>query len=189
MPNSSLFMNAVNMFFRLSGYHLMSLMVSISILAFIPNIIGGIVTQFVGLGIIIVLPYLTVWKWGDSDCNKIAHNRIKRDSLLGFKVGLIAYSPYMLLGVLLILARIGLLPDSIMSWYRLICSPFLALNQSLMPTTLMLAEQSFGCVIISALILLTVPVSIGIAYYMGINRVSFSESFGFAKHDMSAQYK
>ena len=183
MPHQSLFRNILNMFLRLTGYHIMATFVIMSILAFFPGIEGGIVAQFVGLGIIIVLPYLTVWKWGDSDCNKIAYGRIKSDKLLGFKVGFAAYSPYLLASVLFIISKFGIISDSMLSWYRFISTPFLPLNQSLMPTTLMLSEQSIVSVIVSALIPVTVPISVGLAYYLGLNRISFSETFGFAKHD------
>ncbi len=185
MPYTSLIRNSLSVFFRLSGYHIMSMLVSMSIRAFITDIVGAVIAQFVCLGIIIVLPYLTVWKWGDSDCNKIDNDRMTRDNGLGFKVGFIAYAPYLLMGILLIIARIGLLPDTILSWYRLLETPFMPLNQSLMPTTMMLSEQSYSNIIISILIMLSVPISIGIAYYMGIHRISFSEAFGFAKHDNS----
>ncbi len=183
MPYKSFLKNIINVFFRLSGYHIMAMFVMMSILAFFPGIEGGIVAQFVGLGIIIILPYLTVWKWGDSDCNKIEHNRIAEDKFLGFKVGFAAYSPYLIVGLLLLLAKLNILPDSMLSWYRFVFTPFLPFNQSIMPTTLMLAEQNFISIVISAILPFAVPISIGLAYYLGINRISFSETFGFAKYN------
>ncbi len=181
MPYQSKFKNTLNLFLRLSGYHIMSMFVMMSILAFLPGIEGGIIAQFVGLGIIIVLPYLTVWKWGDSDCNKIANGRLKNDKMLGFKLGFLAYSPYLIMDVLFVASKLIIKSDILFSWYRFVFTPFLPFNQSLLPTTLMLSEQNTVAVIASAIIPVCVPISVGIAYYLGVNRISFSESFGFAK--------
>ena len=183
MPHLSILKNSLNMFLRLTGYHIMCMLVSISILAFFPDITGGLMAQFINIGIIVVLPYLTMWKWGDTDYNKIAHGHKKKDVWLGRKVGAIAYAPCIVLGLLLIAARAGALSHSFQSWYRFLCTPFLPLNQSLMPTTLSLVECGYSRIIISALTPLIVPISLGVAYYMGVNRISFSETFGFAKHN------
>ena len=177
MDSNSFSKNILSMLLRLTGYHVMCLMVSLSILAFFPGVAGGFVAQAFGLGIIIVLPYLTMWKKGDSDYNLVNYKDIKRDHFYGFKVGFIAYAPDLLLCVALVVAKFGLLPESTYSWFKMVFSPFVPFNQSVMPATFTFAEQSLGAVIIASAIPFTVPVSVGLGYYMGFNRISFSETF------------
>ena len=63
----------------------------------------------------------------------------------------------------------------------MIFSPFVPFNQSVMPATLTFAEQSVGSVIVAALLPFSVPVSVGLGYLMGFNRISFSETFKLVK--------
>jgi len=183
MDSNSFVKNTLSMFLRLTSYHIMCLMVSLSILAFFPGVAGGFVAQAFGLGIIIVLPYLTMWKKGDSDYNLVNYKDIDRSNWYGFKVGFLAYSPYLLLCVALIVAKFGLLPESTYSWFKMIFSPFVPFNQSVMPATFTFAEQSIGAVIIAAIIPFAVPCSVGLGYYMGFNRISFNENFKLFNKD------
>ncbi len=177
MNTNNLWALSLNIFFRLTGYHLMCLMVSFSILAFFPDVAGGFVAQAFDLGIIIILPYLLMWKKGDTDNSSINNKVINYDAFLGFKAGLIAYAPYLLLCVALVFAKLGVLPESVSSWHKMIFAPFMPLNQSLMPTTLTFAEQGFVSVLVSAIVPFSVPVTIGLGYFMGVKRISVSETF------------
>ena len=181
MDSNSFASNTLSMFLRLTGYHIMCMLVALSILAFFPGVVGGFVAQGFCLGIIIILPYLTMWKKGDSDYNLVNYKDIKRSNFYGFKVGFIAYSPFLLLCVALLIAKLGVLPESVYSWFKMIFSPFIPFNQSVMPATLTFAEQTIGSVIVAALVPVSVPLSVGLGYYMGFNRISFSETFKLIK--------
>jgi len=183
MDSNNFAKNTFSMFLRLLGYHVMCLLVSLSILAFFPGVAGGFVAQGFDLGIIIILPYLTMWKKGDSDYNLVNYKDIDRNNLYGFKVGFLAYSPFLLLCVALVVAKLGLLPESTYSWFKMIFSPFVPFNQSVMPATFTFAEQSLGAVIVAALVPVAVPISVGLGYYMGFNRISFSETFKLIKSE------
>ncbi len=172
----------LSMFLRLTGYHIMSMIVILSVLAFFSGLAGAFVAQAFGLGIIIILPYLTMWKKGFSDSTVVnLRDDLVRSKFFGFKVGFLAYSPYLALCLCLILAKFNVLPESIYSWFKMIFSPFVPFNQSVMPATLTFAEHTWGSVIVAALIPLSVPVSVGLGYYMGYNKVSFSETFNLIK--------
>lgn len=185
MDSNSFVKNTISMFLRLTGYHIMCLMVSLSILAFFPGVAGGFVAQAFCLGIIIILPYLTMWKKGDSDYNLVNYKDISRTKFYGFKVGFLAYCPFLLLCVALIIAKFGFLPESTYSWFKMIFSPFVPFNQSVMPATFTFAEQSFGSVIVAAIVPFAVPCSVGMGYFMGFSRISFSETFKLVDKDKS----
>ena len=183
MNSDSISRLTLSMFLRLTGYHIMSLIVTMSILAFLPDVSGNFIAQAINLGIIIVLPYLTMWKKGDTDCNKVAFGHMQADNLKGLKIGLIAYAPCMICGLLLIAAKFGALPSSYLSWYRVINAPFMPFNQSLMPTTLMFSEHSVAAVVVAGLTPVIEPLNLGLAYYFGLHRISFSETFGIFKKE------
>jgi hypothetical protein len=177
MKENQILSSSVKMFVRLLSYHVMCLIVSMSIIAFLTSKTGNFIAQAFDLGIIVILPYLTMWKMGDSDRNQYNFGHIGRDDFKGFKIGFIAYSPFILAALLLLFAKAGVLPSSYLPYYRMIMSPFIPLNQMLMPTTFTLAEQSLGGVIFSALLPLIPPCAVGAGYRFGFERVSFFDTY------------
>ncbi|MDD6284163.1 MAG: hypothetical protein PUB05_02235 [Firmicutes bacterium] len=161
--------------------HLMCLIVSLSVLIILPNIYGALIAQACNLGILLVMSYTYVWHIGDDDRNKFNYGHIKRDLNRGLKAGLMGYSPFLLTALGLLLCKGGVLPADFIKYYRMIMSPFMPFNQVIMPTTLTVAEQSWGAVILSALTALIVPIALWIAYRLGFNRISFTDTFFYSK--------
>ena len=166
---------------RMLVNHVMCLIVSLSVLIMMPNLGGALMAQVCNLGILLVMSYVYVWHIGDDDRNKHNFGHIEYDKNRGLWAGLIGYSPFMLTGVGLLLCKGGLLPADFIKYYRMIMSPFMPFNQLIMPTTLTVSEQSWAAVILSVMTVLIVPVSSWIAYRLGFQHISFTETF-FAKN-------
>ena len=175
MKEKGIFLSGLLMFGRLLMYTVMCLIVSITVMALLPGKLGNLIAQAFDLGIILMLPYLVIWKTGDVDRNKFNYGHIKRDNWKGFKIGLIAAAPWMVCAVLLLLARAGAISEGYLPIYRLINAPFLPLCQALLPATLTLAEQNVFSVLAVALTSLVPPVVLGLGYRLGFARVSASE--------------
>ncbi len=181
MKKDSLIHMSLTMFCRLFGYHLLSLLAVLGVMVFLPGQLGAVVAQVFGLGIITVLPFLPAYQVGGRDSNKIRYVHFPYDRYKGLKAGLIAYSPFMIASVCIILAKLGVISDGYLPFYRLINAPFMPLMQALMPTALTLNEISLVNVILCAVTSLVAPLSIALGYWQGANRVSLSEEFPVKK--------
>lgn len=165
------------LFLRFLGYHLMCMLVMLSVMAFLPGVWGAFVAQVFGLAIITVFPFLSAYRVGDRDHNKIGYHHIRYDRWKGLKAGLLGYSPFLLASVCMIAAKLGVIGEGYLPFYRVINSPFMALMQSLLPTTLTLSELSAVHVVLCALTSLIAPASVALGYWQGVNRLSVAEQF------------
>ncbi len=177
MKKDSFWFVCAKMFFKYICYHLFALFAIVGIIAFIKGAVGSCIAQVFGLGIILVLPYLSIYKVGDTDCNKLQFNRIKDDPFKGLKIGFVSYSPFIMASVCLVLAKLNIISDAYLPFYRLINAPFLPLVQALLPTTLTLAEMGLANVIIAALTSLLPPLALGLGYRQGLRRLSIADAF------------
>ena len=152
-------------------YHVMCLLVSLGALAVVPGVWGAVVAQAACLVIVTVFPYRTFYQVGFRDCNKIRYGHGKHDPLKGAKAALLGYLPFLLASAAFLLARVGVLPDGLLPYYRLVNAPFLGLMQSFLPTALTFAEVPLWQVIGVALTSLILPVASGLGYAFGLARV------------------
>lgn len=181
MKKDSLLHMSLTMFVRLFGYHLLSLLAVLGVMVFLPGQMGAIFAQVFGLGIITVLPFMPAYQVGRRDSNKIRYDNYPYDRLKGLKAGFIGNSPFILASVLMIVAKLGLISDGYLPFYRLINAPFMPLMQALMPTALTLNEISLINVILCAATSIVAPISIALGYWQGANRISLSEEFAGKK--------
>ena len=152
-------------------YHVMCLLATLGLMAVIPGQLGVFLAQIPALVIITVFPYRVFYQAGFRDYNKLHYEQIARDPLKGFKAALIGYSPFLLASGAVVLARVGVLPEGYLPFYRLINVPFLPLMQSLIPTGLTFAEVPVMQVIAASLTCLVLPLAAGLGYRLGLDRV------------------
>ena len=152
-------------------YHVMCLLATLGIMAVVSGQLGAFLAQIPALVLIAVLPYRTFYQAGFRDYNKLHYDQIKRDPLKGYKAALIGYCPFILASVAVVLARVGVLPEGYLPFYRLINAPFLPLMQSLIPTGLTFAEVPVAQVVLAALTCLVLPLAAGLGYRLGLDRV------------------
>ena len=183
MKKDSFLLICAKMLFKYICYHILGLLAVIGVIAFIKGAVGACIAQLFGLGIILVLPFMSIYKIGDSDYNKVQFNRIKDDPFKGLKIGLISYSPFILASVLIVLAKLGVISDAYLPFYRLINAPFMPFVQALMPTTLTLAEMSLFNVIIAALTSVLPPLALGLGYRQGLRRLDVADVFVTPKNN------
>lgn len=177
MKKTTVLSTAFEMLLRFLGYHLMALVVSFSVLAFCPGVSGAYIAQGFNLGIILVLPYMSAYKMGNDDINRVKNEIIKQDRFRGFKSGFIAYTPFILVGVLLIFAKLGVLSEQFLAYYRLLQAPFLPLNQAILPTVFTLKEIPMSDILISVSVVVLPPLSVGLGYLFGCEDISFGDTF------------
>ncbi len=181
MKKDSFLFACAKMLFKYICYHILGLLAVIGVIAFIKGAVGACIAQLFGLGIILVLPFMSVYKIGDTDYNKVQFNRIKNDPFKYIKIGFISYSPFIAASVLIVLAKLGVISDAYLPFYRLINAPFMPFIQALMPTTLTLAEISLVNVIIAALTSVLPPIALGLGYRQGLRRLNIADAFAASK--------
>ncbi|MBP5617990.1 MAG: hypothetical protein J6X61_02440 [Clostridia bacterium] len=152
-------------------YHVMCLLATLGILSVVSGQLGAFLAEIPALILVTVLPYRTFYQAGFRDYNKLQYEQIRRDPLKGLKAALIGYCPFILASVAVVLARVGVLPEGYLPFYRLINAPFLPLMQSLIPTGLTFAEVPVAQVVLAALTCLVLPLAAGLGYRLGLDRV------------------
>lgn len=167
---------AVRLFLRQLIYHFMCCMMTLGVLAFLSDKTGILITQVCCLAFSVFLPYLYLFKIGFDLRNIADAEKIEMNIWRGFGLGFCACGIYIAAGLLLIAAKAGLVGEAFLPIYRLINSPFMPLNQVLLPSVLTLSEQSWAAVIFSAATTLAEPISYGLGYLFGFKRISFSET-------------
>lgn len=177
MNENKIFKTSVKMFIRLLSYYIMCLVVSVTVMAIFHYKIGNIVAQIFDTCIVTILPYLSLYSIGTDDSNKVSYGHTVRDDLKGLKIGLVATAPFVLIGLFLIAAKLGVMPENYISYYRLLSSPYMPLNHMIMPTTLTLAEQSWTSVIASVLTAFIPAVACAVGYKMGFEEISFTDEW------------
>ncbi len=148
--------------------YVMCILTSFSILLGFNNMITRFFTLIINCTIYYSLIFAKVRQEAERDRNRINTGHMKKDLLKGLKAALIASSPFILLSVLLILAKIGVFSDAIAPWFRFINTPYVTFYAALMPATQTFAEVSFINVLISALTTLVMPAIAGFAYAIGL---------------------
>lgn len=147
--------------------HVMCILTSFSILIGFNNMITRFFTLIINCVIYYSLIFAKVRQDGERDRNRVNTGHMQSTPYKGLAASLIASSPLIILSILLIIAKLGLIPGEFSSWFRFINTPYVTFYAALMPASQMFSEVAFINVIISALTPLLMPAVAGFAYAIG----------------------
>ncbi len=157
--------------FRLFGCLLvtafMSMMVSLIALFFTSSRWFMLVVQLCCCGMVYSLIYSSAWETGSKDCNRVAYDRLREDTLRGWKAAMLASTPWLLSSVGLILMKANVLSYGFLAVYRMVNAPYIALNQVLLSTNATVDELPWLGVLASAVLPLIAPAIAGFGYALG----------------------
>ncbi len=85
------------------------------------------------VGLYVSLLYAAIWKHGDKDRNLANFGHIAPDPNRGFVAALPVAGFYFLLSVIMVLAKLSVLPAQILVWFRLLCPQLLQLYNMQIP--------------------------------------------------------
>lgn len=149
---------------------------------FLPNIkpVFQTVSQIMMLIILAIFPYHVLWEFGNRDDTKVRYKGQRPDPWRGLRVGALAMIPFVLMWVLLVVAKCGILPNGYMQVYRLTNFAFMPYVQWVMPAGT-LQNTAIWQLLLLLPTLVYVPVVCGVAYRMGHKQFSIREHLVFAK--------
>ena len=134
-----------------------------------------VITQLFSLIILFSLLYIDMWKIGDKERNLSEFGHIQADNLKGLKIGLFASIPFFLFYVLLILCKLGILPDGYYSAYRILNSHVFVLLTELLGAQPTLETTGWINLIASSLLLFIIPLMCHIGFYLGYKGILIKE--------------
>lgn len=132
--------------------------------------------------ILFLLIYNNLWKYGNIDRTGVKYKNQKEQKYKGFIVGLIANTPALLLLFLLTLFKNGFaknFPVKLFGLFNTYLFDFL----NMISNNTVFGNIAFWQVAIILLMLLIVPFSCEIAYYLGYKDIILSEKFVYKKKD------
>ena len=137
-------------------------------------------SQVMMLIVLAIFPYHILWDFGNRDDTKVRYKGQRPDPYRGFRVGGLAMVPYVVLWVLLLVAKCGWLPGNYGKIYRLLTIPFLQYTDWVMPSG-NLQETAVWQLLLLIPTLLFVPIVCGISYQLGHKQFSIREHLVFTK--------
>lgn len=140
----------------------------------------NILAQIMMLIVLAIFPYHIMWEFGNRDDTKVRYKGQRMDIYRGFRVGAFAMVPYVLLWVLLVIAKFGILPEQYAQVYRLATISFLPYVTWVMPVAGVQNAEITQLLLLLPM-LLFVPIVCGVSYRMGHNHFSIREHLVFAK--------
>lgn len=143
-----------------------------------------IISQILMLVLYAIFPYHVLWEFGNRDDTNVRYKGQRKDLWRGFRVGTFATIPYAILWLLLLLAKVGVVPHGFDQVYRLSHFPFLPYVNWVMPAG-SLAETPVWQLFLLLPILLYLPVVCGVSYRMGHQQFSIREHLIFAKNEQN----
>lgn len=141
-----------------------------------------VVSQIMMLILLAIFPYHILWEFGNRDDTNVRYKGQRMDPLRGYRVGALASVPYLLLWVLLMLAKFGIMPDSYMLVYRLATIPFMPFV-NWMTANGSLQDAAIWQLLLLLLMLLYLPVVCGVSYQLGHRQFSLREHLVFSKKE------
>ena len=133
--------------------------------------------------VMIAFLYPVCHKVGDLDAPLVNVGHRKYSPFKGLYAGLVATSPCLLSGIVLLLSKFtGILP-SFVNYYKIINSIFFPFLYSIMPVDYTISELSLSSVIFSFLIQAVIPIVCMFSYMLGLERFSFSEKLLYKKKE------
>lgn len=149
-----------------------------------PQFFADFIGQTVAALIILSFAHSILWKLGDSDSNLVAFEHIAEDKLRGFKIGALATVPGAAAFLLAVIAKIGILPASVIALYRFVNYQFFTLGNLFFTRSLTdYSAVSWGRLLSSASIMLLLPIISGIMYILGYNHITLQKYIYKKKKD------
>lgn len=179
MKTSGLLKMAVGVLGKFLLANVLCLMFSISILTLFNNILVRMLCQLMNISIVFFLPYGYCWKSGDKDRKLVKYGEIEEDSLKGLKAGLMAFIPFAVVPVLLLLEKLNVLGAQILYLHRIVSAIFFPLNMTLLPSTLTVAEMDWWQVLASCATVLVYPLIPAFAYILGYREIYLENLFKY----------
>lgn len=139
-----------------------------------------VLSQVMMLIVFAIFPYHILWEFGSRDDTKVRYKGQQLDLYRGFRVGAFATVPHMILWALLLLVKLGLMPDQYAEIYRWLNIPFMPYINWVTSNGDM-SNTAFWQLWLLIPILLYIPIVCGVAYRMGHNQFSVREHLVFAK--------
>ena len=135
----------------------------------------AVITQLFSLIILFSLIYIDMWKIGDRERNLAEFGHIKPDEYKGLKIGAFASIPFAVLYVMLILCKLGVLPENFYSIYRVLNSHIFMVLTAILGAEPTLASAGWLSIAVCVLFLSIVPIMCQIGYSFGAKGILIKE--------------
>lgn len=143
-------------------------------------VVFNVLSQIMLLVLLAIFPYQILWEFGNRDDTNVRYKGQRPDPIRGCRIGAIVAIPYAILWVLLVVAKIGFIPDGYMQIYRLATMPFFPFVQWV-TTNGDLQATALWQLLLLLPILLYFPAVCGVAYRLGHKQFSIHEHLVFGK--------
>lgn len=141
-------------------------------------ITANVIAQLLQLGLFMALLYSNMWLLGTKDANAVGYKHRKPDPYRGFKIGLLAAIPSITAFVLLVLDKVFVFWEALVTWYRVAnftFYPFMVWAFGTEFTGTVLASVSWSSLVIAGIPVLFLPLVTGGFYLLGYHRISLKE--------------
>ena len=149
------------------------------------NTIWVTIVQAFCLLIFVALVYSPSWYCGDHDQNSVQFGRMEENLNKGLGIGLVADIPFALTPILLVIGKLGLVPELFPNLlgaiYRILNIHLLYAINAVIPPDLPLVEMSWGQIAGVWCFHLIIPLAAFIGYRLGFRHISISEHLVFQK--------
>lgn len=139
-----------------------------------------VISQIMMLIILAIFPYHILWEFGNRDDTKVRYKGQRPDPIRGYRIGAFASIPYLILWVLLLLAKFGVVPEGYTQVYRLATIPFMPFVNWVMPSG-SLQDTQLWQILLLLIMVFYIPVVCGVSYRFGHKQFSIREHLVFAK--------
>ncbi len=170
-----------SMFIRLFMTDIGCFLLSFFIISISSNSLVRALIQIINILIITAVVYSLARDRGTRDIVLIESGHKKRSLLKGFWVGLIATSPFLLSGIVLLVSRIFGVPANFIGYYKMINAFFFPFHYSVMPADLTIMEIAWSDILLSLSTLLVIPILSMLSYWIGLSKFSFNEVVFYKK--------
>lgn len=130
---------------------------------------------------IVSFVYPVCHRFGDMDAPLVNVGQKKYSPLKGLYAGLLATSPFILSGILLLIFKMFNIFPVFVNYFKIINSFFFPYLYSIMPVDFTLAEISYSSIFASLATLVVIPLVCMFAYMLGLGRFSFGEKVFYKK--------
>ena len=146
------------------------------------TVVSKSISTVLCLIIVIAVLYNNMWKYGNNDRTAVKYRNQKEQTHKGFIVGLIARAPALLLLFLLTLFKNGFAKNISIKFFGLL-NTYLFDFLNIISNNTVFGNIAFWQVAVILLMLLIVPLSCWVAYYLGFKDVIISEKIVYKKKE------
>lgn len=146
------------------------------------TVVSKSVSTAICIIIVVSLIYNNVWKYGNTDRTAVRYKNQKEKTYKGLIVGLIANSPALLIFAVLILFKNGFANNFPITFFGLL-NTYLLDFLNMISFNTVFGNIAFWQVAVILLMLLIVPFSCWLAYYLGYNDIILGEKFAYKKKE------